>query len=165
VRLVKSSDALSYETVTSLQVPNRPNETTLRVLSSGEMVALIRRELGNTLGWIGVSKPPFRDWTFKETGYRLGGPNFIELPDGSIWAGTRNYVNTLKPPDAKKGASTVLCRMTRESLEPLLLLPSGGDNSYPGLVWHNDLLWMSYYSSHEGKTSIYLAKIALRTGE
>ena len=31
----------------------------------------------------------------------------------------------------------------------------------PGLVWHDNLLWMSYYSSHEGKTSIYLAKIKL----
>jgi hypothetical protein len=27
------------------------------------------------------------------------------------------------------------------------------------MVWHDDLLWISYYSSHEGKTSIYLAAI------
>jgi hypothetical protein len=32
----------------------------------------------------------------------------------------------------------------------------GGDTSYPGLVWHDGLLWISYYSSHEGKTNIYL---------
>ena len=38
-------------------------------------------------------------------------------------------------------------------------LPSGGDNSYPGLVWHGGQLWVSYYSSHEGKTSIYLARV------
>jgi len=43
----------------------------------------------------------------------------------------------------------------------LLKLPSGGDTSYPGLVWHNNLLYMSYYSTHEGKTSIYLAKIRI----
>ena len=30
-----------------------------------------------------------------------------------------------------------------------------------GLVWHAGLLWVSYYSSHEGKTSIYLAKVRL----
>jgi hypothetical protein len=42
---------------------------------------------------------------------------------------------------------------------PELTFPSGGDTSYAGLVWHDGLLWMSYYSSHEGKTSIYLAKI------
>ena len=28
-------------------------------------------------------------------------------------------------------------------------------------VWHEELLWVSYYSSHEGKTSVYLAKVRL----
>jgi hypothetical protein len=42
-----------------------------------------------------------------------------------------------------------------------LQLPSGGDTSYPGLVWHDDFLWVSYYSSHEGKAKIYLAKLRL----
>jgi hypothetical protein len=161
IRLVRSDDGRHWETVSQPAVPDRPNETTIRFLSSGELVALVRREGGNTHGWIGVSQPPFEDWSFSETDYRLGGPNFIELPDGSLWGATRDYVNSLKGPDDKKGASTVLCRMTRTSLEPVLLLPSGGDNSYAGLVWHDGLLWMSYYSSHEGKTSIYLAKIRL----
>jgi hypothetical protein len=31
--------------------------------------------------------------------------------------------------------------------------------SYPGMVWHDGLPWISYYASHEGKTSIYLAKV------
>ena len=35
------------------------------------------------------------------------------------------------------------------------------DTSYPGLVWHEGQLWVSYYSSHEGKTSIYLARVRL----
>ena len=47
------------------------------------------------------------------------------------------------------------------SLRTLLTLPSGGDTSYPGLVWHGGTLWMSYYSSHEGKTSVYVAEIGL----
>jgi hypothetical protein len=51
--------------------------------------------------------------------------------------------------------------MTATSYEPVLELPSGGDTSYPGMVWHEGILWMSYYSSHEGKTSIYLARIRL----
>ncbi len=29
------------------------------------------------------------------------------------------------------------------------------------VVFHDGLLWMSYYSSHEKKSSIYLAKIKL----
>jgi hypothetical protein len=27
----------------------------------------------------------------------------------------------------------------------LLKLPIGGDTSYPGMVWHNDMLFVSYY--------------------
>ena len=51
--------------------------------------------------------------------------------------------------------------MQTRDLPKGLELPSGGDCSYPGMVWHEGLLWMSYYSSHEGKTSIYLAKVRL----
>ena len=52
--------------------------------------------------------------------------------------------------------------MSRDSYKPVLTVPSGGDCSYPGLVWRDNLLWMSYYSSHEGKTSVYLAKIKIK---
>jgi hypothetical protein len=51
--------------------------------------------------------------------------------------------------------------MGPDTYEPVLTVPSGGDCSYPGLAWHDGLLWMSYYSSHEGKSSIYLARIRL----
>ena len=40
-----------------------------------------------------------------------------------------------------------------------LTFPSGGDCSYPGLVWKDGVLHVSYYSSHEGKTSIYFARV------
>ena len=109
-----------------------------------EMIALVRP------GWIGNSRPPYKRWKFHKMKYRIGGPNFIRLPDGSLWAAGRQY---------GEKRTTVLARMTRDSYQPVLTLPSGGDCSYPGLIWHDGLLWMSYYSSHEGKTSIYLAKI------
>jgi hypothetical protein len=56
---------------------------------------------------------------------------------------------------------TSLCWLDLEkgTLRECLTLPSGGDTSYAGLVWYEELLWVSYYSSHEGKTSIYLAKV------
>ena len=69
-----------------------------------------------------------------------------------MWAGARG-----RHEDGE--AAMVLARMTKDSYEPVLRLPSGGDCSYPGMVEHDGLLWMSYYSSHEGKTSIYLARI------
>lgn len=151
LKLVSTSDGVKYDLVTHLDVPGHPNETTLRFEPNGEMIALVRREGGSKNGWIGRSQPPYKEWTWKETAHRFGGPNFIRLPDGNWWAAGRSYPG---------GAKTVVARMTPAGdYEPLLTLKSGGDTSYPGLVWHQDQLWMSYYSSHEGKTSIYLAKI------
>ena len=142
----------NYEAVTDLAVPGKPNETTLRFLPDDTLVALVRREGGNRHAWIGTSPPPYTEWNWNETEFQVGGPNFIILPDGSMWAGGRRY---------GKEARTMLARMTLDSLSPVLELPSGGDNSYPGFVFHEGLLWMTYYASHEGKTSIYLAKIRL----
>jgi hypothetical protein len=159
LKLFVSTDGLRYDLVTHLDVPGDPNETTLRFLPDGALIALVRREGGNAFGWIGRSRPPYTQWSWKETGHRLGGPNFVRLPDGSLWAAGRGSAG---------GARTVLARMSPDGgYEPALTLPSGGDTSYPGLVWHDGLLWMSYYSSHEGKSAIYLAqiKVPLETPE
>jgi hypothetical protein len=157
LKLVVSNDGMKYDLVTHLDVPGHPNESTLRFLPDGEMVAMVRREGGNTFGWIGRSKPPYTEWSWKETKHRFGGPNFIQLPSGALWAAGRSYPG---------GAKTMLARMTADGeYEPALTLPSGGDTSYPGLVWHDNLLWMSYYSTHEGKSAIYLAKIKLPHAE
>ena len=146
--LYTTADGLEWEWVTEFEdAENLPSETTLRFMPDGEVIALMRR---NRTGWIGASRPPYRAWTWVDIGHRLGGPDFVRLPDGALWAGGRRYGDEPR---------TVLARMTRHSYEPVLTLPSGGDTSYPGMVWHDGLLWMSYYSSHEGKTSIYLAKI------
>jgi hypothetical protein len=151
LKLVASSDGVKFDLITHLDVPGHANETTLRFMPDGELVALVRREGGNTFGWIGRSRAPFTEWTWNETTHRLGGPNFLRLPDGALWAASRSYPG---------GAKTVLARMTRDGgYAPALTFASGGDTSYAGLVWHNGLVWMSYYSSHEGKSAIYLAKV------
>lgn len=150
--LYVSEDGVSYKYITTFDIPGNPNETTLRFLPDGEMIAFVRREGGNRYAWIGTSRPPYTEWTWHETSHRIGGPNFIVRTDGRMWAAGRAYLEDNK---------TVLARFERETYEPVLTLPSGGDTSYPGLVWHAGLLWMSYYSSHDGATSIYLAKIKL----
>jgi hypothetical protein len=149
--LYRSADGLNWKSTATLDVSGQPNETTVRFLRNGDAMALVRREAGDQVGWIGTSKPPYTDWKFTPTQVRVGGPDFIELPDGSLVAGSRDY--------SQGKARFSLFRMTPTNLAPVLTLPSGGDCSYPALVWHDDLLWVSYYSSHEGKTSIYLAKV------
>jgi hypothetical protein len=69
-----------------------------------------------------------------------------------MWAAGRRYGDPVK---------TALGPLTLDAYDPIVELPSGGDTSYPGFAWHDDMLWVSYYASHEGKTNIYLAKIRL----
>ena len=148
--LYRSRDGLDWEWITEFRLPDNTwnaSETTLRFMPDGELIALVRPE------WIGTSRAPYTDWSWTKLKHRLGGPNFIRLPSGELWAASRGY---------GQAATTTLARMTRDSYDPVLTLPSGGDCSYPGMVWHDDLLWMSYYSSHEGKTSIYLTKIRFK---
>ena len=103
---------------------------------------------------LGVAKPPYKQWTWRSLNYRIGGPNMIQLPDGRILAATRLY---------NGGQRTSLSWLDPDAakLTEVLKLPSGGDTSYPGMVLHEGLLWISYYSSHEGKACIYLAKVQI----
>jgi hypothetical protein len=161
VRLVESRDGFAWRLLATLAVPGRPNEATVRFLPNDECVALVRREgLAPSMdkeAWIGHSPPPYTDWRWHPAGMQIGGPNFLVLPGGAMVASGRLY----RPkPDTNK---TFVGPMTLEAVIPELVLPSGGDCSYPGLVWHDGLLWTSYYSTHEGRTSIYLAKIRLQS--
>src|SRR5262249_43201126 len=95
-------------------------------------------------------------WSWRDLGVQIGGPQMIRLPqpDGWLVAGARLYDGSVR---------TALGWVDPEAgrFREILSLPSGGDTSYAGLVWHDGMLWVSYYSSHEGKTSIYLAKVRL----
>jgi hypothetical protein len=155
LKLYTSVDSKAWSLNAPWEIKGRPNEATVRVLKDGTMMALVRREApGMNKGMIGTAPAPFRTWTWNEITVPLGGPNFIELPDGRLIAGSRGFGKT-------PGAHMVLFQMTANSLTPVLELPSSGDCSYPGLVFHEGHLYVSYYSSHEGKTSIYLAKVKI----
>jgi hypothetical protein len=153
VRLYSSRDARRFQTlVERLDVKNKsPNESAIIWKADGTAYCLLRCEDPNR-AQVGIAKAPYRDWTWHALDQAFGGPNLIEHTSGALLAAGRIYTPS---------AHTSLCWLDVKSkkLVELVNLPSGGDTSYPGLVWHEGLLWMSYYSSHEGKTSVDLAKI------
>jgi hypothetical protein len=156
LRLVKSTDGIHYEEVAKLAI-DAPTETTLRFMPDGTMIAMSRCEGKQPIGRIGTAKAPYKDWTWTDSNRRLGGPDFVQLPDGAWLAGSRKY--------DPKGAQTALWWFDPEKAEfaDLLVLPSGGDNSYPGfqIDRQRGLVYCSYYSSHEGKAAIYLVTLRL----
>jgi hypothetical protein len=156
LRLVRSSDGIRYAEVAALDVDSA-NETTLCFLPDQTMLAMIRRDGGDSLGRIGLAAPPYTDWKFLPSNRRFGGPELIRLPSGAWLAGSRRY--------AEQEHRTALWRLdpTTGQCHELLTLPSGGDTSYPGfaIAPERNRLYVSYYSSHEGRTSIYLATLRL----
>lgn len=154
IRLFKSSDGRSFQTqIEKVDVEGTyPNETSIVFLPDDTAYCLLRQDGKPNFGCLGTSHPPYTDWDWKSLGVRLGGPHMIQLPDGRFVAVVRLY-------DAPVRTSVCWLDPENGKLTEALKLPSGGDTSYAGLVWHDGLLWISYYSSHEGKTSIYLAKV------
>jgi hypothetical protein len=156
--LLVSDDGVNYrQHVPKLLSDGWPTEATIRVDEKNIMYCLHRRDgpaPANT-AMLGSSKPPYKEWQWNDLGHFFGGPNFIQTANGD-WIAAGRLVRDGNP-------KTVLARLDTEknALEPILDLPSGGDTSYPGLVWRDDVLYVSYYSSHEDKTCIYFAKVKL----
>jgi hypothetical protein len=152
IRLYKSNDGKSYETlVKTLRDEEYSNESAI-VFEGDTAYCLLRRDGNPSTGLLGIAKPPYTTWEWKDLGVRIGGPHMLQLPDGRFVGAVRLY-------DGKVRTSLVWIDPEEGTLNEFLTFPSGGDTSYPGLVWHDDRLFVSYYSSHEGKTSIYLAQV------
>jgi len=149
-RLMMSEDG---ETFKPLADAEYGGESTIRFRADGTALCL-RRSKSNR-GLIGTSAAPYTQWNWKDLGTKIGGPNMIQLPDGRIVAVVRLY-------DGETRTSLCWLDVEKAALTETLKLPSGGDTSYAGLVWHDDALWISYYSSHEAKTSIYLARVKFK---
>jgi hypothetical protein len=154
-RLYHSKDGAKFDTlVDNFFDRDYPNEHSLLFLKDGTAYCLLRRDLKGASGQLGISKRPYANWLWKDLGTRIGGPHLLRLPDGRIVAAVRLYDGKVR---------TSLCWLDPEAgkITEFLPFPSGGDTSYPGMVWHEGQLWVSYYSSHEGKTNIYLARVKI----
>jgi len=161
LELLVSTDGIHYKThVERLFEQGRPSEVTLRFDTDGTCYALVRRDRSgskSSSAILGISSPDYTQWQWMDLGPEFngfGGPNFIRIPGGYWIAAGRMHAG---------GAHTALTYLDVEkgTMTKLTKLPSGGDTSYPGLVCYEDVLYVSYYSSHEGKTSIYLAKVKI----
>jgi len=154
-RLYLSRDGITFEPVVEKMFGEGfPNETAIAFESNGRAICLLRRDGGTATAQLGVARPPYRDWDWKDLGVRIGGPHILPLPDGRIVAAVRRY-------GREPWTSLSWLDPVNGQIVESLALPSGGDTGYAGLCWYRDLLWVSYYSSHEQRTSVYLARVRI----
>jgi len=154
-RLYRSKDGRTFDVlVERLFEKGFPNEASLVFEPDGTARCLLRRDGRPNSAQLGTAGPPYTKWTWQDLGKRIGGPKLLRLPDGRLIAAGRRY-------DGRVRTSLMWLDPRKGELREMLALPSGGDTSYPGLVLHGGLLWVSYYASHEGKASVYLAKVKL----
>ncbi len=159
--IARSRDGIHYERIS--KDLEGLNEAALSFDNKDNLTVVLRSVDSEQKATIAESRSPFTDWKTTQlivNGWqnKFGGPAVLrlpngKLPDGKLIAGGRLYGDKI----TRTGVG--LIDLASGQMTDIVELPSKGDNSYPGLVWHNGKLWMSYYSSHEGKTSIYLAKI------
>lgn len=147
-----SEDGGGFNKVQTFAMDTHPSEATIRAGSHNNLIALLRTH-GNA--WLGECKlNALDDWSWQQLPQHLGGPNFLIDSQNKLIACGR-MINSENKPFGK----TVVSMIDNYIFIPLIELPSGGDNSYPGMVFQNGYLWISYYSSHEQGTAIYLAQI------
>ena len=155
--VLRTTDGRKYTEISRLAIDGNPNESTIRFDKNRKMYILVRREAGDKKGILTTSEFPYTQWNSDTLDYRLGGPNFLFLNEKNLCVGSRFYDTAAS---GKNYTSIYITDLHGKRLKTLQL-PSGGDTGYPGMLLHGKNLWVAYYSGHEGKASIYLAKIPL----
>jgi hypothetical protein len=152
VRLYQGDSPIQLVPLTDLYSGSYANESGLLFEADGTALCLLRRD--PEPGLFGQSRPPYTDWQWQDIDCRIGGPQWLQLPDGRLLACVRLYDTEIR---------TSLCWINRQTgkLTEWQRLPSAGDCSYAGMVLRDNMLYISYYSSHEGKTSIYFTELSL----
>lgn len=133
-----------------------PNESALLFNSEGHAAVFVRRDSDTFSAHFGTSRPPYTKWDWCDLGIYIGGPCAVALNATTFLIAGRHL------DWEKRKFSTRIWHFDAKSkkLTEVLMMPSSGDTSYPGLVLKDDLLYMSYYSSHiDNEARVYLAKI------
>ncbi len=170
--IARSSDGRNWEEVSTIQFPIRPTaEAGIWVAEDGKMKLIVRmRGRGyEPSAYFAESEPPYKEWHLKELGYIVHSPVIRQVGD-ELWVAGRAFGRQLplsmvppEPPKEKVKAlarlderlakpqewHVALWRLVGDRLDPILVLPSRGDNAYPGMVVEEGRVLVSYYSQHD----------------
>lgn len=152
VHLITSTDGLKWEKISTIRAGNWESETTLYFAPDETLVAFLRQKYGGG-GSILKSAPPYTQWTQRPAPVHLSG-HCVHTFEGVTYLISRTI--------AGKQTGTMIYLFEDDMLRPYCKLPSGGDCSYAEAVQVGGEMLISYYSSHEGTTNVYLARVPLK---
>lgn len=154
VHLIRSTDGLKWEKVSTIRAGNWESETTLLAGPGDHLTAFIRTKY-SVPGHIMESPPPYQEWSQRPAGIHLSG-HAVRIFSGVTYLLSRTF------DDSGKNAGTTIYTYADGKPIPYCVLPAGGDCAYPEAVELGDEMLVSYYSTHEGSTNIYLARVPLK---
>ncbi len=162
--LIKSTDGINWEIVSTIYRGGRNDETEIEFLPDGRMLATARLEYGEATDaifgdvrgstLIAVAEPPYDEWSesVQSLVTRLDGPYLFTYHDRIYAAGRYQPDLGKSGPLTAQGSAlarkrTALYEVREGGLAYLTDFPSNGDTSYVGLVMDGDVAYMTYYTS------------------
>jgi hypothetical protein len=156
VHFVKSKDGINWEKVSTIRAGNWESETTLHFEKDGTCYAFLRQKYGSPQARILEAKTPYTEWKNRPTDVPHFSGHSVRTYEGVTYFFTRD-----RGPKANEFGQ-VIYTFSEGKLTPYCRLPAGGDCAYAEAVRDGDNMLVSYYSSHEGNTNIYLAVVPLK---
>jgi hypothetical protein len=170
--LLKSTDGIQWDIVSTIHEGGRNDETEIEFLPDGRLLATARLEygegeavFGNPKGstLITVSDPPYITWTERVESLvtRLDGP-YLFTYHGRVFA-----LGRFQPNPGQEGLltdqgsilaskRTSIFEVRETGLAYLTDLPSAGDTSYVGLVIDGDMAYATYYTSPINRDYVWI---------
>jgi hypothetical protein len=156
VDLIRSDDGLNWEKVSRIRGGNWESETTIYFAADNKIAAFLRQKYGSPQSSILTSTAPFDQWEETPTPQMHFSGHAAYKFDGVDYFMSRTFEQGRKHP------GVMIYTLNGTELTPYCKLPAGGDCAYPAAVQVGDEMLVSYYSSHEGSTNIYLARVPLK---
>ncbi len=150
--LVESDDMISWKPISQIgEDHGRLGESDLFVHEDGEMWVVSRsaEDGKESRSYFLSAKPPYTDWEMTQLDCLIQSPIILEHKGRLFVSGRRSASienDDLFPFLSRK--SLGVWQLDRGKVKPVMHIPATGDCAYPGLIEHNNKVYMSYYSQH-----------------
>lgn len=154
VQMIVSTDGLKWESVSKIRGGNWESETTLWPGPGQKMTAFLRQKYGSPPCQVLEADAPYKEWKPIAPPVNHLSGHCVHTIDGVTYLMSRTMEN--------KKSGTMIYLYANGKATPYCELPSGGDCAYPEAVRVGNDLLVSWYSSHEGTTNIYVGLVPLK---